>query len=262
MSFVTVFDSRRTMHTMNMFITVLALFTSSCCHAILRTQSRNRENTLLVYVVIGIGKSQVIYRLSNFNLRAMTYPGYEQFSTDLSTLLTTYSPPFIYIHDPESFKSTCAVVHSILQDISASPSSFIIHSTRIDAVSTFTNRLLFEALINSLAGWKVNWQDGCSNWLSNLDQDEEGEKKELRWNENMDTFIHGLRAVHEYLCRQDKGKEHHSTRRLVIVIERAERLKETNPELVVPLTRLAEIVRKKKRSNIFYKKTQWLYRQG
>ena len=197
--------------------------------------------------------------------------GYEQFSTELSTLISTYPPPFIYIQDPESFKSTCQVVNSIIsaieQEVSSpsSPSSlfssssttpsFIIHSTRIDAVSTFTNRLLFESVINSLAGWDVNWGDGCPNWHPNVDQDEGEQEIDARWNENVDTFIHGLRAVHGYLCRQHgitrgkgKGKanQHDSTSeniRLVIVIERAERLRETNPDLVVPLTRLAEMVR-------------------
>lgn len=169
------------------------------------------------------------------------------FSADLSTLLSTYPPPFIYVQDSASFKLTCTVVNSVLKDISetAEETSFIIHYTRIDAISTFTNRLFFETVINSLAKWDINWEEGCSNWIPN-----EGEV-ELRWNENVDTFIHGLRAVHNYLCRQHglsqaKGKEKQNgiceNVRLVIVIERAERLKETIPELIVPLTRLAEMV--------------------
>ena len=173
---------------------------------------------------------------------------------DLSTLLSTYPPPFIYIQDSESFRSTCQLVNSVISSIEQvpPPSShsslfsaessessapcFIIHSATIDAVSTFTNRLLFESVINSLAGWDVNWEDGCSNWHSNV------EDGDARWNENMDTFIHGLRAVHGYLCGQHGVTQDNSNIRLVIVIERAERLKETNPELVVPLTRLAEMV--------------------
>lgn len=184
--------------------------------------------------------------------------------SELSTLLSTYPPPFIYIQDSESFRSTCQLVKSVISAIEPAPPpspsslfssssatvpSFIIHSTRIDAVSTFTNRLLFESVINSLAGWDVTWEDGCSNWHPNVEQGEQ--ELDPRWNENVDTFIHALRAVHGYLCRQHgisqgKGKEksiqNDSSIRLVIVIERAERLKETNPELVVPLTRLAEMV--------------------
>ena len=189
--------------------------------------------------------------------------GYEQFSSELFTLLSMYPPPFIYIHDSESFKSMCQVVNSVISAIEqvpppSSPSSlfyslsstpsFIIHSTRIDAVSTFTNQLLFEPIINSLVGWDVNWENRCSNWHPNVDEDEGEQEIDPRWNENVDTFIHTLRAVHGYFCRQHgitrgkgKGKaiQNNSTSeniRLVVIIKHAERLKKTNPELVIPLT--------------------------
>ena len=56
------------------------------------------------------------------------------------------------------------------------------------------------------------------------------------WNDTFDGFVHGLRAVHAYL---GKGKEKDADLRLVVVVERAERL---IPEFMVPLTRLAELV--------------------
>jgi hypothetical protein len=59
----------------------------------------------------------------------------------------------------------------------------------------------------------------------------------VRWNDTFDRFMHGLRAVHTYL---GKGKEKEGDVRLVVVVERAER---PIPELMVPLTRLAELVR-------------------
>ena len=58
----------------------------------------------------------------------------------------------------------------------------------------------------------------------------------VRWNDIFDGFMHGLRAVHAYL---GKRKEKEGDVRLVIVVERAERL---IPELMVPLTRLTELV--------------------
>ena len=58
----------------------------------------------------------------------------------------------------------------------------------------------------------------------------------VRWNDTFDGFVHGLRAVHAYL---GKGKEKDADLRLVVVVERAERL---IPEFMVPLTRLAELV--------------------
>ena len=63
-----------------------------------------------------------------------------------------------------------------------------------------------------------------------------GADDEVRSNDTFDGFMHGLRAVHAYL---GKGKEKEGDVRLVIVVERAERL---IPELMAPLTRLAELV--------------------
>jgi len=57
----------------------------------------------------------------------------------------------------------------------------------------------------------------------------------VRWNNTFDGFVHGLRAVHAYL---GNGKEKEEDVMLVVV-GRAERL---IPELMVPLTRLAELV--------------------
>ena len=82
-------------------------------------------------------------------------------------------------------------------------------------------------MINSLASWTPQWGDGAVNW---------GPDNGVRWNDTFDGFVHGLRAVHAYL---GKGKENEGDVRLVIVVERAERL---IPELMVPLTRLAELV--------------------
>jgi len=64
-----------------------------------------------------------------------------------------------------------------------------------------------------------------------------GVGKGVRWNDTFDGFVHGLRAVHVAL---GKGKEKEGDARLVIVGECAEKL---IPELMVPLTRLAELVR-------------------
>ena len=243
MSFITILDSHGTVHTVNMFITVFALFTSSCCHGSWTLWASSPSIAMEPYLT---NRQFIAYKL---DLRSNLSPLMEE---DLCTLLSTYPPPFIYIQDSESFKSTCLLVNSVISSIgqvpppsspsslfSSSTPSIIIHSTRIDAVSTFTNRLLFESIINSLAGWDVNWEDGCSNWHV--------EGGDARWNENVDTFIHGLRAVHGYLCRKHgiKGNQNDTDIRLVIVIERAERLKETNPELVVPLTRLAEMASRK-----------------
>ena len=178
-------------------------------------------------------------------------PGYKQFCDELWTLLSTFPPPFIYIQDLETTRTTFSVVHEILRRLSgasAHTTSCKIHFARVDAITCFTPRLLYETIIHSLVGWEPSWEDGCAIWDAEND---------IRWNENLNTFLHGLRTAHERLCSQAgiidmadgvKGKERtreggYENVRFVIVIERAERLKEDHPELLVPLTRLAELVR-------------------
>ena len=66
-------------------------------------------------------------------------------------------------------------------------------------------------MINSLASWTPQWDDGAVNW---------GADDGVRWNDTLDGFMRGLRAVHAYL---DKGKEKDGDVRLVVVVERSER---------------------------------------
>ncbi|PPQ88839.1 LOW QUALITY PROTEIN: hypothetical protein CVT25_010269 [Psilocybe cyanescens] len=179
------------------------------------------------------------------------FPGYDHFSYELGTLLSTHPPPFIYIQDTEAFTITLGAIDALLRDlakISPSECPSKLHYARVDSVACFTSRLFYESVINSLVGWEPDWEDGCENWAA-----AEGD---VRWNENLDSFLHGLRAVHHHLCRKNgvsagsspkgKGKQIDSgydNVRFVIVVEHVERLKETLPELLVPLTRLAELVR-------------------
>lgn len=106
----------------------------------------------------------------------------------------------------------------------------------------FTARAFYDKALNALAGFQPNWEDGSENW-----SDESGQ----RWNESVDGFVHGLRAV--YADAVNMGKEGEGSQqtgdrrgdsdvRMILVIERAERLKDTLPDLLVPLTRLAELV--------------------
>jgi origin recognition complex subunit 5 len=190
-------------------------------------------------------------------------PGYEQLCDDLWTLLSTYPPPFIYIQDVESTRTTFSVVSGLLQALSSAPlSSTKVHYARVDAISCFTPRLIFETIVHSLVGWESQWEDGCALWSAGQGEGENSVRVEFRWNENFDTFLHGLRAAHAHLCRQvvfgsgnskgkgkGKGKAKEGTGgecdnvRFVIVVERPEKLKEVHPELMVPFTRLAELVR-------------------
>lgn len=176
-----------------------------------------------------------------------TCVGYEKVVDEIYTLVSLYPPPFIYINDPVSPRVTAEVVDYTLKTLDVSPRpSTKIRYAKVNAISCFSARLLYDSILNTLSRWNASWDNGCANWNTG---------NEERWNENFDGFIHGLCALQAQLSggegeRFDNGKGKEKEKklegeevRLVIVIERAERLKETLPDLIVPLTRLAELVR-------------------
>ncbi|KAG5645389.1 hypothetical protein DXG03_006342 [Asterophora parasitica] len=165
--------------------------------------------------------------------------GYEQLSEEISSLVAFFPPPFLYINDATSPRVTGSAVASAVDDAQKRPdSSTRVQFAKVNAVACFTARLLYDSILNALTGWKPTWDEGCANWSLEADSQ--------RLNDTFDGFIHGLCAVSAHL-RQGKGKGKERMRleeknvRLVIIIEHAERLKETLPELLVPLTRLAEL---------------------
>lgn len=183
-------------------------------------------------------------------------PGYETLASHLELLLTSHSPSFIYLYDPETPGISASAVRSVLQTVSEQDPLVHLRYACSNAVACFTPRLFYDSVINALARWTPTWEDGCQNWPGTSADGQ-------RWNESLDTFVHGLRdvyaqvqaSVHGSSSSEDTGQvkgkakarimhpEGDQTYRLVLVVERAERLRETMPDLVVPLTRLAELVR-------------------
>ena len=161
----------------------------------------------------------------------MILPGYEPFATLFTDLLTTSPPPFVYIHDVATPHITSRVVSSTLAALPDTPPS--LHAI-VNASTCFTARLFYDTVIRKLAGWTPNWESGCQLW---------GDR---RWNDNFDSFIHGLRAISaEHSKRptaRTRGQNAQLTPKIIVAIERAESLKEYLPDLLVPLSRLAESV--------------------
>ncbi|EIN04783.1 hypothetical protein PUNSTDRAFT_128273 [Punctularia strigosozonata HHB-11173 SS5] len=155
------------------------------------------------------------------------HPGHELMLNHLHTLLTTYPPPFICVHDPATPRLTCAAMKSLLSLLSQAQAPERIAYAQVNAVACFTTRLLYDTVINALAGHTPTWDSGCANWMSDVE----------RWNENFDAFTHGIKAVHRHLSKQASG----AAIRMVVAVERAERLKETMPDVIAPLTQLAEL---------------------
>lgn len=181
------------------------------------------------------------------NSQRNNHEGYEDVISQLTSLISAYPPPFIYIHDPATPRLVASAIGTALGELQKS-SDLELRYALVDAVLCFNARILYDTILNDLAQWTPTWEDGCSNW---------GAPSALhnqRFNESFDAFAHGLRAIHSSLQTEmartamtDKGKApDHQPRdretRLIICIERAERLKESMPDLLTPLTRLAELV--------------------
>ncbi|KAH9849423.1 origin recognition complex subunit 5 C-terminus-domain-containing protein [Lenzites betulinus] len=190
-----------------------------------------------------------------------TSPEYEAVATHLSALLLSQPPSFVFIHDPENSRLTSAVVASTLEELAAQS----VHNSSFDcacvnALSCFSPRILFDTVLNTLARWTPDWDQGALNWP--------GTSEGIRYNDNLDSFVHGIQAVYSQASsahtsqngtnkRKGKTPQHSDTvYRMVLVIDQAERLKEKLPELVVPLSRLSELARVDI-TTIFISKNQW-----
>lgn len=207
--------------------------------------------------------------------------GYEDLLSTFHTLLTTYPPPFIFVHDPTTPRISASILHNFLSELqlpqsgAEHPSSETdppkqrtkIYVAHIDAIAIYTPRLFYDTVLNQLAGWSPKWDEGCRNWC--------GGDGEQRYNESFDAFLHGLMALErsfvsernavdgtqfwagradakdkangkgEKLAMNTNIEMDHDNHpyRLVLSIHHADRLKDRMPDLLVPLTRLAELVR-------------------
>lgn len=172
--------------------------------------------------------------------------GYSDLEHQLSALVVSYPPPFIYVHDPCTTRVATSTVLTTLSNVKNNGTNVVF--AHINAIACFTPRLLYNNALNALAGWTPSWEDGCSNWTGPL------EGTSQRFNESFDGFTHGLRAIDKEIASKRAGSsvngngknrataEGDGDLRLVLVIESAERLKETMPDLLAPLARLHELV--------------------
>lgn len=186
-----------------------------------------------------------------------TFPGNDALISQLTSLITACPATFTYIHDPYTSRVTASLVNALISSLSAIDSMSlvagddivpIIASAQVNAVACFTSRLFYDTAFNRLAKWRPRWEEGCENWPG-------GAVGGVRYNDSLDGFLHGLRALQTQLSgdetevsslRKGKGRAQQQngvkTVKMVLVVDRAERLKESLPDLLVPLTRLAELV--------------------
>ncbi|KAK2463847.1 hypothetical protein APHAL10511_004152 [Amanita phalloides] len=180
---------------------------------------------------------------------------------ELATLVVLAPPPFIFLHDPVSLPhTTCALKNALATRFKKDATAHVLLAFA-NGISCFSPRLLYDHIINSLANWTVDWNEGCANWTL--------PSSARRWNDSFDSFIRGLRTLHSHtrtnksdnqraarkgVGKKTKGREKDKGKprqveeqveeeevRFAIVLEHAERLRDNMPDLLVPLTRLAEL---------------------
>ena len=172
---------------------------------------------------------------NSFSLLSEQFPGYDKLITHITSVTSSFVIPFLYITDCHNPRITASVLDRIYRNSADTLDCPHIRFAHINAVTSFTARLLYDTVLNALAEWEVTWENGCQNWPG-----EDGQ----RYNDSIDSFLHGIRHLRNKPWEgNDKGKlEAEEEPMMVLLIERAERLKDNLPDLIVPLTRLAELV--------------------
>ncbi|TRM70336.1 origin recognition complex subunit 5 C-terminus-domain-containing protein [Schizophyllum amplum] len=137
----------------------------------------------------------------------------------LETLLSCDpAPPFIFVNYPVASRTVSIQTRYVLQKLASEDANMRYAS--VNAIACFTPRLLFDAIINDLADWTPEWDDGCACW------------GDTKWGDNLDGFVHGLQTF--------SAAQTASSPKLIIAIEHAERLP---ANLLVPFSQLAQLSR-------------------
>ncbi|KIO21027.1 hypothetical protein M407DRAFT_219477 [Tulasnella calospora MUT 4182] len=145
----------------------------------------------------------------------------------LAELLQLHPPPFIFIHDPLHSRPTpSSFLHNSLHN-STSQSMPV----RIDCNACLTSKMLFHAIINEVTSWvpELNTKGRATSWFN---------RHVSKWDRSLDSFVEALKAAFDETIGTLGTR---TNANLILLFENVERLKETLPALIVPLTRLCEL---------------------
>ncbi|KAH7334431.1 origin recognition complex subunit 5 C-terminus-domain-containing protein [Rhizoctonia solani] len=176
------------------------------------------------------------------------YPGRSNILSHLSILLAVAPPPFMHIFDPHTPRTTGRLIASLLDLLSSSddPELKPLRYACVDAREVISARQFYDRAINAFAGHRPTRTNGYENWASGT------------WSDSFDSFMAGLREIGKIFTtekkqsdndimditetsdQQDLGKDDGCN--LVLVVENANYLSGPLKELLVPLTRLSEMV--------------------
>ncbi|CAE6452677.1 unnamed protein product [Rhizoctonia solani] len=175
------------------------------------------------------------------------YPGRSNILSHLSILLAVAPPPFMHIFDPHTPRTTCRLIASLL-DLLSSTEDLELKPLRyacVDAREVISARQFYDRAINAFVGQRPTRANGYENWASGT------------WSDSLDSFMAGLREIGKIYAekiksdddtmdvtetddQQDSGQT--TGCNLVLVVENANYLTGPLKELLVPLTRLSEMV--------------------
>ena len=178
------------------------------------------------------------------------YPGRTNILSHLSILMAVAPPPFMHIFDPHTPRITCQLIASVLDALNASdnPELKPLRYACVDAREVVASRQFYDRAINAFAGHRPTRANGYENWGGGT------------WSDCFDSFVAGLREIGKTFSGGSEKKKSEvgdamditetsdpmlqtdSSCNLILVIENANCLSGTLEELLVPLTRLSEMV--------------------
>ncbi|KAH8107296.1 origin recognition complex subunit 5 C-terminus-domain-containing protein, partial [Phellopilus nigrolimitatus] len=158
-------------------------------------------------------------------------PGQETLIHELKTIIPAKSPSFIYVLDPFTTNRTRSILRDVLKTLTRENSSERFAFAFVDCVACFTQRLIFDTILNSLANfWEPRPEENANDTLAGQRSD------------SLDGFLESIRMLSSDPFPITSGSEILSgPSKFALVFERAERLKEIQSKLVIPLTRLQEL---------------------
>ncbi|KAL5521206.1 hypothetical protein ACEPAG_9129 [Sanghuangporus baumii] len=145
----------------------------------------------------------------------------------LRTIITAKFPSFIFIRDTSSANVAQLTLRQVSSEqLSSSRPVFAF----VDCIACFTQRLLFDSILYDLL-------DCCSE----SDADAKRAVLTNKKNDIIDDFLHNIRALFPNAKLTTTLDEKDDPLKIILVLEHAERLKETLPRLIHPLSRLQEL---------------------
>ncbi|KAG9102869.1 hypothetical protein FRC06_000933 [Ceratobasidium sp. 370] len=157
-------------------------------------------------------------------------------------------PPFMHIFDPHTLRTTCQLITSVLELLTTSENSDIkpLRYACVDAREIVAARQFYDRAINAFAGHRPTPANGYENWAGGT------------WSDCFDSFSAGLREIgklHSPVAGGEKtgvdtmgvtetGNQPDTAHacNLILVVENVNYLVGPLKELLVPLTRLSEMV--------------------